>query len=90
MTSLFALAISDVFIVNMWATSMGTNAASNLAVLKDIFELNMKLKLFNKNAAKKFLFIIRDFDKEDKNEELNRANLEQTMKKIWSECEMPD
>ena len=88
MTSLFALAIADVFIVNMWATSIGTNAASNLAVLKDIFELNMKL--FNKNAAKKFLFIIRDFDKEDKNEELNRAQLEQTMKKIWSECEMPD
>ena len=47
MTSLFALAIADVFIVNMWAATIGTNAASNLAVLKDIFELNMKLKLFN-------------------------------------------
>ena len=47
MTSSFALAIADVFIVNMWANTIGTNAASNLAMLKDIFELNMKLKLFD-------------------------------------------
>ena len=57
----------------MWWQDVGRHGASNLAVLKDIFELNMKLKLFNKNAAKKFLFIIRDFDKEGNNEELNRA-----------------
>jgi len=88
MTSLFALAIADVFIVNMWATSIGTNAASNLAVLKDIFELNMKL--FNKNAAKKFLFIIRDFERKAGNEERVKAILKNNMKDIWSKCEMPD
>ena len=84
MTSLFALAIADVFIVNMWANTIGTNAASNLAVLKDIFELNMKLKLSNKNAAKKFLFIIRDYRKRGNNDERDRATLEQDMKQIWS------
>ena len=90
MTSLFALTISNVFIINMWASSIGTNSASNFAVLKDIFELNMKLKLFNKNEAKKFLFLIKDFKKRGNNEELTRAKLEQDMKRIWSECEMPD
>ena len=62
MTSLFALAISELFIVNVWANNLGNNAASSLAVLKDIFELNIKLKAFKKDAPKKFLFIIRDFD----------------------------
>ena len=88
MTSLFALAIADVLIINMWEHDVGRSDASNYEILSDIFKVNMRL--FKQKTAKKFLFIIRDFDKEDKNEELNRAQLEQTMKKIWSECEMPD
>ena len=85
-TSLFALAIADVLIINMWWQDVGRHGASNLAVLKDIFELNMKL--FNKNAAKKFLFIIRDF--EAGNEERVKDILKNNMKDIWSKCEMPD
>ena len=90
MTSLFALAIADVFIVNMWANTIGTNAASNFAMLKDIFELNMKLKLFDSNAAKTFLFVIRDYRKRGNNEERDMNTLKQNMKDIWSKCEMPD
>ena len=37
MTSLFALAIADVFIINMWGHDVGRHGASNLVVLKDIF-----------------------------------------------------
>ena len=72
--------------INMWGKDVGRHGASNLAVLKDIFELNMKL--FNKNAAKKFLFIIRDF--EAGNEERVKDILMNNMKDIWSKCEMPD
>ena len=87
MTSLFALAIADVLIINMWAVDVGRSDASNYEILRDIFKVNMRL--FDQKTAKKFLFIIRDFS-EDGNEERTRATLEQNMKAIWMKCEMPD
>lgn len=42
-TSLFALAISDVLLINMWTTDIGRYGASNYGLLKVIFEVNLKL-----------------------------------------------
>ena len=36
-TSLFALAIADVLIINMWAKDVGRSDASNYEILRDIF-----------------------------------------------------
>ena len=85
-TSLFALAIADVLIINMWAKDVGRSDASNYDILRDIFKVNMRL--FDQKTAKKFLFVIRDFD-EDGNEERIRNNLKQDITKIWKES-MPE
>ena len=42
-TSLFALVISDILLINMWATDIGRHTASNYDILKVIFEVNLKL-----------------------------------------------
>ena len=42
-TSLFALAIADVLMINMWTQDVGRYGASNYGLLKVIFECNLKL-----------------------------------------------
>ena len=42
-TSLFALAIADVLMINMWMNDIGRYGASNYGLLKVIFECNLKL-----------------------------------------------
>jgi len=42
-TSLFALAIADVLLINMWTHDIGRYGASNYGLLKVIFEVNLKL-----------------------------------------------
>jgi len=60
MSSLFALAISDVLIVNMWTAEVGRYKAASVGLLKTIFEVNMKL--FNREAKQRILFSLRDFN----------------------------
>ena len=86
MTSLFALAIADVLIINMWAVDVGRSDASNYEILRDIFKVNMRL--FDQKTAKKFLFVIRDFP-EHGNEERIKNALKQDITKIWKES-MPE
>jgi hypothetical protein len=43
MISLFALAIADVLIINMWTHDVGRYDACNYGMLKDIFEVNLRL-----------------------------------------------
>jgi protein SEY1 len=42
-TSLFALAIADVLLINMWTTDVGRYGASNYGLLSVIFAVNLKL-----------------------------------------------
>ena len=62
---MFALVISDILLINMWATDIGRHAASNYDILKIIFEEN--LKLFKQESQKKLLFVIRDFQDKGRN-----------------------
>ena len=59
-SSLFALAMSDILVINMWTSDVGRYTASNYGVLKIVFEMN--LKLFEQKTAKKILIFLRDFD----------------------------
>jgi len=86
-TSLFALAIADVLIINMWAKDVGRSDASNYEILRDIFQVNMRL--FDQKTAKKFLFIIRDFKRSGSNEEKTRTILKQDITNIWKKS-MPE
>lgn len=42
-TSLLALAMSDVFMINMWTQDVGRYTASNIGLLKVVFEMNLKI-----------------------------------------------
>ena len=87
-SSLFALAMSDILIINMWTSDVGRYTASNYGVLKIVFEMN--LKLFEQKTAKKILIFLRDFDpsrnKKDKIQELILEDIH----KIWKEIKIPD
>ena len=87
-TSLFALAIADVLLINMWTTDIGRYGASNYGLLKVIFEVN--LKLFDQKSSKKLLFVLRDFDDRGNNFERIKGILEGDLKKIWAEIYKPD
>ncbi len=87
-TSLFALAIADVLLINMWTTDIGRYGASNYGLLKVIFEVN--LKLFDQKSNKKLLFVLRDFDDRGNNFQKIQGILEADLNRIWSEIYKPD
>ena len=65
MSALFALAVCDVLMVNMWTSEIGRYKAASVGLLKTIFEVN--LKLFNERGKKKILFLLRDFNAANNN-----------------------
>lgn len=87
-TSLFALAIADVLLINMWTQDIGRYGASNYGLLKVIFEVN--LKLFDQKSSKKLLFVLRDFVDKGNNFDRIRETLENDLNKIWGEIYKPD
>lgn len=86
-TSLFALAIADVLLINMWTTDIGRYGASNYGLLKVIFECN--LKLFGQSSAKKLLFVMRDFDDRGNNREKIMDLIQKDISNLWSEIYKP-
>ena len=54
-SSLFALAMADVLLINMWTNDIGRYTASNYGVLKIVFEQN--LKLFQQESEKKIVIV---------------------------------
>lgn len=57
-TSLFALTLSEVLIVNMWANDIGRSSGMNVDTLKAILEAN--LRLFSQKSKTLLLFLIRE------------------------------
>jgi hypothetical protein len=87
-SSLFALAMADLLIVNMWTTDIGRWTASNYGVLKTVFEMN--LKLFQQECAKKILFVLRDFNSDIDNKEITQKLILQDVYKIWEDVKKPE
>ena len=86
--SLFALAMSDVLIINMWTSDIGRHSASNYQTLSAIFEVN--LKLFNQASQKKLCFILRDFVDKGNNREKYTKNLKDDLEDIWDKIYKSD
>jgi len=87
-TSLFALALTDVLMINLWAQDIGRHHASNYGLLKTIFEIN--LKLFNQSSQKKICFVLRDFMDKGDNREKVSERLTSDLKMIWDEIYKSD
>jgi hypothetical protein len=87
MSSLFALAVSDVLIVNMWTNEVGRYKAASVGLLKTVFEVNMKL--FDRNKRHHILFVLRDFN--DQQDNFNRLveQIKKTMTELWAQIEKP-
>lgn len=95
--ALFAIAVSEVMIVNVWEHQIGLYQGNNLGLLKTVFEVN--LSLFNtKTTTNKsnspsnkmlLLFVIRDHVNVTPMSSLS-SSLISELEKIWDNLSKPD
>ena len=57
-SALFALAVADVLLINLWHHDVGREQGSGKPLLKTVLQEN--LKLFNSGKKKTLVFVIRD------------------------------
>ncbi|QLQ82171.1 hypothetical protein HG537_0G04260 [Torulaspora globosa] len=87
--ALFAIAVSEILIVNMWEQQIGLYQGNNMALLKTVFEVNLSLFGKNRNGHKVLLlFVIRDHVGVTPISSLSES-LVSELEKIWSELSKP-
>ncbi|XP_010256261.1 PREDICTED: protein ROOT HAIR DEFECTIVE 3 homolog 1-like [Nelumbo nucifera] len=85
-TALFALAISDVMIVNMWCHDIGRIHGANTHLLTIVFQVMMQL--FSRDMHKKTIFfILRDKTKTPLN--ILKEQVNDHVKEIWNSTQKP-
>jgi protein SEY1 len=89
-SSLFALATSEVLMVNIWEHQVGLYQGANMGLLKTVFEVNLQLFLKDKKSTSRSLlyFVVRDFLGTTPLQNL-RNTLMQDMAKIWQSLSKP-
>ncbi|GAO16221.1 uncharacterized protein UV8b_08273 [Ustilaginoidea virens] len=89
-SALFALATSEVLIVNIWEHQVGLYQGANMGLLKTVFEVNLQLFLKDKQSTPRSLlfFVIRDHLGTTPLTNL-RTTLIQDLTKIWSTISKP-
>lgn len=84
-SALFALAISDVVLINIWCHDIGREHAANRPLLKTIFEVMIRLFSPRKTTL---LFVIRDKTKTPFRH--LESILKEDIQKIWKAVHKPD
>ena len=92
-SSLFALALSDVLLVNVWFQDLGRHDASNMSLLRTVFEVH--LQLFGKAGRAReertvLLFLIRDHIEQTTPLELLKQMVQRDIAHIWAAIDKPD
>ncbi|KAH6900122.1 RHD3/Sey1 [Thelonectria olida] len=89
-SALFALATSEVLILNIWEHQVGLYQGANMGLLKTVFEVNLQLFLKDKQSTPRSLlfFVIRDHLGTTPLANL-RTTLIQDLTKIWSSISKP-
>ncbi|GAW22080.1 protein SEY1 [Xylariales sp. No.14919] len=89
-SALFALATSEVLIVNIWEHQVGLYQGANMGLLKTVFEVNLQLFLKDKQSTPRSLlfFVIRDHIGNTPLTNL-RNTLIQDLTKLWSSISKP-
>ena len=90
-TALFALASSDVLLVNVWCNDIGREHASGKPLLKTILQVNLKLFCnISSSATKKtkLVFVIRDRSKTPI--ELLEKSLKEDVEQVWQSIKKPE
>ena len=80
-SALFALAVSDVLLINLWHHDVGREHGSGKPLLRTVLQEN--LKLFNSGNKKTLLFVIRDRSSKTPLEALSKT-LREDLEKIWT------
>ncbi|KAK4990731.1 Dynamin-like GTPase that mediates homotypic ER fusion [Elasticomyces elasticus] len=89
-SALFALATSEVLIVNIWEHQVGLYQGANMGLLKTVFEVNLQLFLKDSKTAMRSLlfFVIRDHLGTTPLSNL-RQTLLQDLSRIWTSLSKP-
>jgi len=89
-SALFALATSEVLIVNIWEHQVGLYQGANMGLLKTVFEVNLQLFLKDAKSVPRSLlfFVIRDHLGTTPLSNL-RNTLMQDLQRIWSSLSKP-
>ncbi|KAL9534237.1 hypothetical protein SMMN14_01887 [Sphaerulina musiva] len=88
-SALFALATSEVLIVNIWEHQVGLYQGANMGLLKTVFEVNLQLFLKERTVSRTLLFfVIRDHLGTTPLENLKQT-LIQDLSRIWSTLSKP-
>ncbi|OCK80276.1 GTP-binding protein Sey1 [Lepidopterella palustris CBS 459.81] len=89
-SALFALATSEVLIVNLWEHQVGLYQGANMGLLKTVFEVNLQLFIKDSKSIPKSLlfFVIRDHLGTTPLSNL-RNTLLQDLARIWSTLSKP-
>ncbi|EGR52074.1 uncharacterized protein TRIREDRAFT_75012 [Trichoderma reesei QM6a] len=90
-SALFALATSEVLLVNIWEHQVGLYQGANMGLLKTVFEVNLQLFQKDKNSTPRSLlfFVIRDHIGVTPLSALQNT-LIQDLQKIWSSISKPE
>lgn len=92
-TALFALALSDVVVVNMWAHDIGRHSAANYELFETVFAhagaLRRQAKVFTDARPVHILMVIRDHDGESALADIRRV-LMGDLENIWDALNIPD
>ncbi|CAM6108763.1 unnamed protein product [Calypogeia fissa] len=83
-SALFALAVADVVIINMWCHDIGREHAANKPLLKIVFQVMMRLFTPRKTTL---LFVIRDKTRTPM--EILEPTLRDDVQKIWESAPKP-
>ena len=84
--ALFALAMSEVVIINMWHNDVGRYNGSSFPLLKTVFEVNIQLfSAANENKCQ-LLFVIRDIAGEPK---VIESQVRRDLELIWGQLTLP-
>ncbi|CAH0022048.1 unnamed protein product [Clonostachys rhizophaga] len=89
-SALFALATSEVLLLNIWEHQVGLYQGANMGLLKTVFEVNLQLFLKDKQSTPRSLlfFVIRDHLGTTPLANL-RETLIQDLTKLWSSISKP-
>ncbi|TID19947.1 Root hair defective 3 GTP-binding protein [Venturia nashicola] len=89
-SALFALATSEILIVNIWEHQVGLYNGANMGLLKTVFEVNLQLFLNDSKSIPRSLlfFVIRDHIGSTPLENL-KATLMADLERIWDSLSKP-
>eukprot|EP01083_Nonionella_stella_P059531 155770_1 len=88
--ALFALALAEVLIVNLWEHDIGKRNAQNLTVLETIFEVNLSLSEGSNRNRTKLMFTIRDHNEAITPLKVVEDVVLGNVKELWSKIAKPD